>query len=159
MAPVGGAVSLHDRIERALEHLCIPKDRLHLVALLPLVEVAWSDGSIASEERRMILTLADKHGLLAGSDRDIVEDWLSEKPSGLFLHHARLLIAELSGQLPPGLGPTEVVAWCWALAGAAGGLFGTRLMSVSVDERAALERVAEALGVTEIKPEWRDRTL
>ncbi|MCB9685619.1 MAG: TerB family tellurite resistance protein [Alphaproteobacteria bacterium] len=152
-------MSLHDRIERALEHLCIPKDRLRLVALLPLVEVAWSDGSIADEERRMILAVADKHGLLTDEDRPIVEDWLSEKPSGLFLHHTRLLIGELGNRLPEDLDATEVVAWCWALAAAAGGLFGSRMMSVSADEKAALERVAEALGVTEIKPEWRTRTI
>lgn len=151
-------MSLNDRIARALEHLGIPTDRLHLVALLPLVEVAWSDGSVADEERRMILAIADKHGLLSDGDRKVVEDWLSEKPSGLFLHHARLLMGELASRMPQELGPTEVVAWCWALAAVAGGLFGTRAMSVSSDEKAALERVAEALKVTEIRPEWRTRT-
>ncbi|MCA9492840.1 MAG: hypothetical protein KC656_15970 [Myxococcales bacterium] len=129
------------------------------MALLPLVEVAWSDGTLADEERRMILGVAEKHALLTDEDRPIVEDWLSEKPSGLFLHHTRLLISELGNRLPEDLDATEVVAWCWALAAAAGGLFGSRLMSVSADEKAALERVAEALGVTEIKPEWRNRTL
>lgn len=152
-------MKLHDRIERALDHLRIPKDRLHLIALLPLVEVAWSDGTVAEEERRLILGLADKHQLLRDGDRAIVEEWLAERPSGLFLHHGRFLIAELSHQLPAELGATEVVAWCWALAAAAGGLFGTGLMSVSADEQAALQRVAEVLGVTEIKPEWRKKTL
>lgn len=148
-----------ERVERALHHLGIPEDRLGLVALLPLVEVAWSDGVVQDEERRMILAVAEKHALIAPEDRAIVEDWLAEKPSGLFLDHARLVIGALAKELPEELGRTEVVAWCWALAEAAGGVLGTRFRAVSKEETAALQRIAESLGVTEIKPEWRSRTV
>ncbi len=148
-----------DRVERALSHLRIPEGHLQLVALLPLVEVAWSDGVVQAEERRLILSVAEKHGLVGPADRAVVEEWLAEAPSGLWLDHARHLVSTLAKDLPEELGPTEVVAWCWALADAAGGLLGTRFRAVSKEEQAALQRIADALGVAEIRPEWRHRTV
>lgn len=133
-----------------LQRLGIDADRVELVALLPLVRVAWADGVVQPAERDMIFALAEQHGLLSSADRLVLEGWLSEAPSHYFCDSADRAIADLAeSALPNDLTGQSIVDCCWELARAAGGLFGTRLMAVSAAERAALEAIAAALGVTD----------
>lgn len=151
----------NDKLEEALGRLGIDRDRVGLVALLPLVQVAWADGRVQEEERRIVLGLAERHGLLGEEDRAIVETWLAEAPSAWFLDTSTKVVHALAARarLPEGLGQREVVAWCWALATAAGGLFGTSFLAIDTAEREALDRIASALGIGEVPEDWRSLKL
>jgi len=46
--------------------------------LVPIIEVAWADGSISSEERKAVLDGALKQGF--GEDHAILNEWLKKKP-------------------------------------------------------------------------------
>ncbi|MEQ1508670.1 MAG: hypothetical protein ABMB14_40960 [Myxococcota bacterium] len=132
-----------------LRTLGIDADHLALAALLPLVRVAWADGAIQPAERDRVLELARAHGLLDAAGATIVDGWLAEAPSGLFRATADRVVKQLVDRaaLPAGLAPADLVTRCWELAGAAGGLLGTRVLAITGTERQALEEIAEVLGV------------
>lgn len=51
------------------------------LSLVPLVEVAWADGSLDDNERRVILERAGATGLAPGStEHALLEEWLTRKP-------------------------------------------------------------------------------
>ena len=51
------------------------------LAIIPLVEVAWADGSIGGRERETILERAQKSGIEAGSPgHDLLASWLERRP-------------------------------------------------------------------------------
>lgn len=145
------------QLEEALGRLGIDRDRVALVALLPLVHVAWADGEIQPEERALILGIAERHGFVDDGHRRVLVTWLEDAPSPWFFGTAYKVVTALSARavLPPGLDPREVVAWCWALAAAAGGLFGSSFLAVDAEERIALDQIARGLGVDEVPAHWR----
>ena len=65
-------------ITRALEELHIRKPCHRVLALLPLVAVAWADGKMQRAERRMIQRLADEKGWLTDHAKELFAGWLRE---------------------------------------------------------------------------------
>lgn len=68
------------KIDTWLAELKIPRDAYRLVTLLPLVHVAWADGKIQREERKLILQIAADRGFLENAGRETLEHWLSVAP-------------------------------------------------------------------------------
>lgn len=136
----------------AFRTLGLDEQRVALVALLPLVRVAWADGEIQAVERERILAVADQLGVRDGSDRAIVEGWLAEAPSGFFLAQAGKLIRGLRARSVTigEVDPHDIVTHCIELAQAAGGLFGTKMFAFTPSEREALAAVAADLGVEDL---------
>jgi tellurite resistance protein len=137
------SISLPD----CLRQLGVDRDRVELVALLPLVRVAWADGYVQQAERELIIEIASRHDLFGPGDREVVEGWLGDQPSDFFLDTTERVLRELA-QLAVFPGARDIVDQCWALAEAAGGLLGTSLFAVGAEERAAIEEMAAALGVS-----------
>ncbi|MCB9686193.1 MAG: hypothetical protein H6738_22815 [Alphaproteobacteria bacterium] len=130
----------------ALEKLGIGPDTLSAVLLLPLVQVAWADGSVQAAERLRILEVARGYGLTAGP----WEHWLAERPSDEDLELGRRVLVALALRHR---GPTadwgprvlqDVEQHCLDVARAAGGLFGVAF-STSDGERRALAEIGRAL--------------
>ncbi len=143
------------KVREAMRVLGIDGGRLPLVALLPLVHVAWADGTIQPAERELILGLAERNGWLDNVGRTAIEDWLEDAPSPFWTRNATQVVRSLATRATEDstLDPAQLVGWCWALANAAGGLFGTSMMSISGAEKEAIEEMASVLGVTEV-PDW-----
>ena len=150
-----------DQLTRALDSIGIAAEHVALVSLLPLVQVAWADGRIQPRERELILGLGAKHGLLHPGGEAIVEAWLADAPSQHFHATARKVLAHLAtrAELPVALDHQAVVGWCWALASAAGGVFGTRMLAISEGELRAIAEIAASLQIHEIPEGWTDLTL
>jgi len=70
------------KILEALERLGYTHKTVILLHLVPLVEVAWIDGSVSNAERRRILTLASGRGVKDGMPayQQLVA-WLDQPPS------------------------------------------------------------------------------
>ncbi|GIW43563.1 MAG: hypothetical protein KatS3mg077_0845 [Candidatus Binatia bacterium] len=98
------------------------------LALVPLVEVAWADGSIARQEREAIVQAAHSLGLEKGSAGfALLESWLDERPDPAL----RRLWQEYVRALCAGLAESErrrlrenVLGRARAVAEAAGGFLG-----------------------------------
>jgi hypothetical protein len=120
-----------------------------LLRIVPLVLVAWSDGTINSQERRRISQIAILRGLDNEDSgwRKLVR-YLEDRPSDQFF---QLMLRALRASLDTSpmeqkeLGKRELIADCTSVAMAAGGLIG--FGRVSQTERATIEQIAAAVGI------------
>lgn len=70
-----------DVIVKHLAELGIDHDTVHMVHLVPLVEVAWADGEIHDVERVLLLKAADSAGITEGPARAAFEALLDTRPT------------------------------------------------------------------------------
>jgi len=115
------------------------------LAILPLVEVAWADGSVDAAERQAVLSALDKALFFQTIDRDIVEAWLERRPPKHLVeawdHYVKDLTAELSPAERKALAD-DILAHARQVALAAGAFLG--FGGVSKPEQAVLDRLAKA---------------
>jgi hypothetical protein len=113
-------------------------ETVKLLFVVPLIAVAWADGSITQRERSLILELAkadDKQGQLT--------QWLNQKPPDEFFERSlRVIQSLLAAQSPDerSAAKRDLHSSAVRIAEASGGILG--LGSISQAERAAIERVA-----------------
>ena len=118
--------------------------------LVPLVMVAWADGSLDAGERAAILARAEGVELAPGSPaRTLLEGWLTRKPDPKLLDAWAQLVAGLAEQMSG----EEVAALkaglldrARAVAGASGGFLGlgSKISNAEADVIARLDRAFPA---------------
>lgn len=118
-------------------------DAVASLALVPIVEVVWADGSAHPQERGAVLAALEKHGVAKGSPaHTLVEHWLAQKPPsrlfGLWASYMRALLPQLSEEARLQL-KSSVLGQARSVAEAAGGLLGLR--RVSIEEQAMLRKI------------------
>ncbi len=130
-----------------LADLGIKAETLVALSLVPLVEVAWADGKIQSDERQALIQAAESLGVLPGSDAFVLlEAWLESRPTEAVRNAWTDYIVALCASTPAE-GSREALravtlGRAEEIARAAGGILG--LGSVSTAERMVLDRLAEA---------------
>jgi hypothetical protein len=138
-------------LDKSLASLGLSRANAALVAILPLIQVAWADGAVQPEERDLVRAIARRHGHDAAA-LTIVDRWLGrEPPRDAFATAHKLVAALVDRTEPPMLAPgtlEEIVAHCGGVAEAAGGLFGYG--KVSAAEKAALAQVARIAGPMDV---------
>jgi hypothetical protein len=116
------------------------------LSLVPLIMVAWADGSIQDNERDAILHGATGKGLEAGSPgHELLTSWLAKKPDESLFDAWAGYIKSLSAQLndeQTRLLKKQVVNFASLVAGSAGGFLGVG--KVSGSEEKALARIEAA---------------
>lgn len=86
----------------ALQDLGYTPETVHLLYLIPLIQVAWSEGGLADRERATILKVAETHGVVSGSPaRQQLTEWLTLKPSEKFFEDNLRAIRVIFESLPP----------------------------------------------------------
>jgi hypothetical protein len=131
-----------------LQELGFTPETVGLLPLVPVLETAWAEGGVTPAERDLIVSLARTLNVAAGSPADAqLSRWMTDRPDGVVFQKAgRLIAAMLAGSGDAGgLKADDLVAYCERIAAASGGIFGTRLGSVSGEERALLSRIAADL--------------
>ena len=131
-----------------LHDLGFGPETIVLLPLIPVLEVAWSEGGITPAERQMIVKLARSRGVAEGSAADVqLEQWMAARPAPVVFDSAGRLIAALlatgSQQATGGLTANDLVAYCEKIASASGGILG--MGKISSEERALLSRIADDL--------------
>ena len=130
-----------------LAALGIGPDTTAALSLVPLVAVAWADGSIDDKERSAILSAAEEAGL--GKENvsyQLLERLLSEPPSPDLLVSWKDYTATLSATLSPEARAAlkqDLLARARAVAEAAGGFLGIG-RKVSAAEETVLDELASA---------------
>lgn len=121
-------------------------ETLTAVALIPLVEVAWCDGTVAAEEREAVLNAAAAHGIHPDSAAyALLKTWLDEHPDPRIVAAWKEYVHELAR-----ISPKETIAAMkknmldrsTRVAAAAGGFLG--LATISKHEHAKIEELAKA---------------
>ena len=133
-------------IDRLIE-LGIRPEIVSALAIVPLVEVAWADGSLDAKERQAVLERAEKSGIAAGTaDHDLLRSWLEKKPEPRLLVAWTEMVRGLSERMPP----QELAALkaglmerAKAVARASGGFLGVG--AVSSAEQDSIDRLESAL--------------
>ena len=129
-----------------LQALGFTPETVALLPLVPLVQMAWVEGGVSDEERRLIVQLARSRGIAEGSDADRqLSVWLKQQPGAdVFARATRLIRAMLAAPAPPaGLTSEDIVKHCESIAAASGGIFGIR--KISAEERTLLSAIADGL--------------
>jgi tellurite resistance protein len=71
----------NDAVLEKLAALNISSETVAALALVPLIAIAWSDGSIDPKERAAVLAKAQEEGVSQGNvSHELFERWLSERP-------------------------------------------------------------------------------
>jgi tellurite resistance protein len=129
----------------SLIELGITFDTAAAFEALPLVEVAWADGDVDSQERWHVLALANAFGLELGRPGHAqLELWLKRKPEKE-LFEAWYQLASSGLATPASTARSQrILEGAREVANVAGGILG--FWTVSSSERAAISRIRQALG-------------
>lgn len=127
--------------------LGIKAETVTALSLVPLVEVAWADGSLDAKERRAVLDRARESGVAPGSTaQTLLEAWLERRPDPKLLDAWTQMVRGIRDQL----GPDEVARLkaglldqARAVASASGGVLGIGA-KVSGAEAAMLAKLEAA---------------
>ena len=134
----------------AMHGLGLDDDNVHAIVLLPLIEVAWADGRVHENERRLILDIARQRGVLSGEGSVVLETWLRYRPSDRYLARGREVLNALALREAGGVTSAtlqEIVGFCERVALSAAGLFGRAFKAINPEEKAAIAEIATALAM------------
>jgi hypothetical protein len=135
-----------DSVLDKLVGLGLKANTIAALSLVPLIQVAWADGSIQDNERTAILQGAHGKGLEQGTDGyELLQTWLAKRPSGDLFDAWEAYIKTLTAQLNDEqnrLLKNQIVGFAKMVAAAAGGILG--FGKVSGDEEKVLTRIENA---------------
>ncbi|MEL6346311.1 MAG: hypothetical protein AAFV53_24585 [Myxococcota bacterium] len=144
---------MEDSLVDELRRIGLDEGSYRVLALLPLVHVAWADGKIQKEEAAQIEAAAARQGIIAGDlAREVLDRWLAQPPSEPERAAGMRLLVELArrrgavGGDVDAMTLRELIDLCHDVAAAAGDLFGLA-DPVSREERAALAEIARLLSI------------
>ena len=120
-----------DVAEEALS-LGFDAETSRILHLIPLIHVAWADGSVSRAERTAVLEAAAKRGLDPKDEAyAFLEELLDRKPTDLFFERANHVIVKLLEH--HGEEADDILAQLDIVAKASGGFFGLK-NSISDEE-------------------------
>jgi hypothetical protein len=124
-------------LDRLVE-LGIHPQTMAALAIVPLAEVAWADGSIDAKEEQAILDRAAKSGVAPGTaSYDLLKSWLERRPEPRLLtawiHMIQGISENLTAEQVEGL-RTGLVERVRAVASASGGVLGVGKISSAESE-------------------------
>ena len=126
--------------------LGIHAETVAALAVAPLVEVAWADGSLDTKERR---TVVERAGVPKGSAAEsLLEAWLERRPDPKLLTAWTEMVKTMSAQLGRDEAErlrTSLLERARAVAAASGGIFGVG-SKVSKAEEEMLAKLEAAFG-------------
>ncbi|MEE9559579.1 MAG: hypothetical protein V3V64_02240 [Acidiferrobacterales bacterium] len=136
-----------DTVLDELIALDISSDTLAALSLVPLVEVAWADGSIDEKERSAILAAAAHAGLERdGASYQLLQGWLAVQPESKVLAAWKDYVAALSNTLSADANAAlkqDLLGRARSVAEAAGGFLGLG-SKISSAEQAMLNELEQA---------------
>lgn len=135
-----------DAVLEKLVQLGLRANTIAALSLVPLLQVAWADGTIQDNERTAILQGAHGKGLEQGTDGyELLQTWLSSKPGDDLFTAWEAYIKSLASQLNDEqnrLLKNQILGFAKMVAASAGGILG--FGKVSASEEKVLQRIEHA---------------
>ena len=146
---IGATTGVADaQLLQDLQELGYTAETISLLHLVPLVQMAWAEGSVSMRERDLIIEAARARGVESGSAADQqLAGWLAKRPSEeLFTTTLRAIRAMLESRpdAERQAGEKDLLSYLTSIATASGGVLG--FGAVNDEERAVLARVTQELG-------------
>ncbi len=133
-----------EQLARRIHALGFEGETARVLHLMPLVEVAWADGSLSASERKVILQAAQAHGIEPHSQGGVfLASMLEERPSDTVLEQILEVLKDLLHARQ--MRVHGVLDACVDVAAASGGFLGFR-DKISNEERALIEQIAATFG-------------
>jgi hypothetical protein len=130
-----------------LEELGIVSDTIAALSLVPLVAVAWADGTVDDKEHNAVLAAAAEVGVNAEHvGYELLEGWLTERPGSDLVETWKAYIQDLTGSLSPTEKSAlrdDLIGRARAVAEATGGFLGLG-NKISSEESAVLDELEAA---------------
>lgn len=121
-------------------------DTLAALSTIPMVEVAWCDGSVSAQEKAAVLNAAASMGIKVDSaPHDLLDRWLTDRPDSRLVAAWKEYVRELARVMPADTVSTmrrNMLDRCQRVAEAAGGFVG--LHRISRMEQATIDDFAKA---------------
>jgi predicted metalloendopeptidase len=122
----------------------ITAETLVAVGLIPLIEVAWSDGAVSREEKEAVLNAAAAEGIQPDTAaRHMLEQWLTSRPDSRVVAAWKEYVSEMARLMPAETTAAikkQMIDRATRVAEAAGGFLG--LATISKVERATIDDFA-----------------
>jgi len=135
-----------DAVLDKLVGLGLRANTIAALSLVPLISVAWADGTVQDNERTAILQGAAGKGLEPGTDGyELLQTWLSKQPTEDLFTAWEAYIKALASQLndeQSRLLKNQIVGFAKMVASSAGGILG--FGKVSNTEEKVLDRIEAA---------------
>jgi len=146
---MGQALGIADEdLLKDLQELGYNRDTVMLLHLVPLVHIAWAEGSVSGSERKLILEVAQSRNITEGSPAyQLLNDWLNKRPPEEFFEKTTRIIRDILQSLPSEKRETskrDLVSYCTQVAEASGGILGFG-RKISDQERKLLEKIVAQL--------------
>jgi hypothetical protein len=132
-----------DHVLQKLVDLEVGPETVAAIALVPLVEMAWADGTLDAKERQAVLAAADAQGIVSGSvESALLASWLSQRPEPKLIeawqHYVRGLCGMMDEAERQGL-KRDILERARTVATASGGFLG--IGKISDAEQEMLEKL------------------
>jgi hypothetical protein len=133
----------------ALQDLGYTSETIPLLHIVPLVEVAWTEGGVADREREKIFKIAEARGVQPGGVAyEMLSHWMENRPSERFFENSLRAIRVVLDLLPEEqrrASRRDLIAYCNQIASAvSSGIFGPgRILE---EERALISHIAAEIG-------------
>ncbi|MBN1128580.1 MAG: hypothetical protein JXA71_06315 [Chitinispirillaceae bacterium] len=144
---LGKVSGIHnEKVLEKLVELDVRPETLAPLSVIPLIEVAWADGSVTAEEEAAVLKAAGEKGLSGGGiEFKLLEEWLEHKPPkkllDAWIHYMEGLCDKLTKKEKEAM-KKEVIGSARAVAEASGGVLG--INKISRREKAVLDTMEKA---------------
>lgn len=144
LAAVSGIVD--DLVLEKFIALDLRPETLASISMVPLIEIAWADGTIDQKEKEAILSAVGKFGWTPDSlNYELLNQWLKDKPSTSLLtawkHYVDALCHKMTNEEVDHF-KKEIMEHVTIVAEAAGGFLG--IGKISSEERGMIEQLENA---------------
>jgi hypothetical protein len=137
-----------EEVLEALQDLGYTADTVKLLSVIPLVQVAWAEGSVSDAERKLILEVAASRGVTEGTTAyQKLNELVTVEPPQEFFDNTLRAVSYLFESLPEdqrAASRQSLVEYCTKIAEVSGGILGFR--TITDEERMAIARIASEIG-------------
>ena len=135
-------------VGEALVELGFSPEDVSILPLVPMLEVAWADGSMSYKESTLILDTARKRGLDATTPAyQRLKALTEEQPEASFFEGANRIYAELLHGGERAAEKADTLTLMKAVAGVSGGFFGLT-SAVSDEEESVMTNLVKELSLS-----------
>jgi hypothetical protein len=122
---IAAVLGTDDEVAEAAMLLGFDAETSRILFLIPLIQVAWADGSISKAENERVRQLAADRGIdLKSPASEFLELLLNQQPSDSFFDRTNELIRRLLKSESAEAGSADLLAHCKDVAKVSGGFFG-----------------------------------
>lgn len=145
---IASALNTNEELAEEAMNLGFDTETARLLPLIPMIQVAWADGSVSGKEHDEVEAVAERFGIAKEtSAHEFLLMLLNERPTDVFFERVNRVIRHLVSD-DRGMAMGEnILQWSKEVAAASGGFFGLS-SPISKEEQAVLDEFADLFDVS-----------